>query len=79
MSGYEGYYASIFYRYFTAPGLDVIAEDTTNKGRRLLLNRNVGARRTAISDIAVIAPALTQRPNPKLRCLPCGMFFTGIK
>lgn len=33
ISGYEGYYASVFYCYFTALGLDVRAEDTTNKGR----------------------------------------------
>ncbi len=33
ISEYEGYYASIFYSYFTAAGLDVTAEDTTNKGR----------------------------------------------
>jgi len=30
---YEGYYASVFYCYFTALGLDVTAEDTTNHGR----------------------------------------------
>ncbi len=30
---YEGYYASVFYCYFTALGLDVTAEDTTNNGR----------------------------------------------
>jgi len=33
ISGYEGYYASVFYCYFAALGLDVIPEDTTNKGR----------------------------------------------
>ena len=33
LSQYEGYYASIFYCYFTAIGLDVTAEDTTNHGR----------------------------------------------
>jgi len=33
ISHYEGYYASIFYCYFTALGLNVIAEDTTNHGR----------------------------------------------
>ncbi|MFZ2959575.1 MAG: AAA family ATPase [Candidatus Ozemobacteraceae bacterium] len=33
LAGYEGYYASIFYCYFTALGLDVIAEDATNKGK----------------------------------------------
>lgn len=30
---YEGYYASVFYAYFTALGLDVRAEDPTSKGR----------------------------------------------
>ncbi len=33
LSNYEGYYASIFYSYFTALGYNVIAEDTTNKGK----------------------------------------------
>lgn len=33
ISEYEGYYASVFYAYFTATGLDVTAEDTTNHGR----------------------------------------------
>jgi hypothetical protein len=30
---YEGYYASVFYSYFAALGLDIILEDTTNYGR----------------------------------------------
>jgi len=30
---YEGYYASVFYTYFTALGLDVCVEDATNHGR----------------------------------------------
>lgn len=33
LTEYEGYYASIFYCYFTALGLNVTAEDTTNHGR----------------------------------------------
>jgi hypothetical protein len=33
LAGYEGYYASIFYCYFTALGLDVRVEDATNYGR----------------------------------------------
>lgn len=32
LAGYEGYYSSIFYCYFTALGLDVTAEDSTNYG-----------------------------------------------
>ena len=30
---YEGYYASVFYSYFAALGLDVIVEDSTSHGR----------------------------------------------
>ena len=33
MNEYEGYYASIFYCYLAALGVDVIGEDTTNRGR----------------------------------------------
>ncbi len=33
LADYEGYYASVFYCYFTALGLDVTAEDATNHGR----------------------------------------------
>ncbi len=33
LSGFEGYYASIFYSYFAALGLDITVEDSTNRGR----------------------------------------------
>jgi len=33
LADYEGYYASVFYCYFKALGLDVTAEDTTSHGR----------------------------------------------
>jgi len=33
MANYEGYYCSIVYCYFVALGLDVTAEDSTNRGR----------------------------------------------
>ncbi len=33
LENYEGYYASIFYSYFAALGLDIRVEDSTNKGR----------------------------------------------
>ena len=33
LAGFEGYYASIFYSYFAALGLDITLEDTTNHGR----------------------------------------------
>ena len=33
LSGYEGYYASIFYAYFTSTGFDVRVEDATSQGK----------------------------------------------
>lgn len=33
LANFEGYYASIFYSYFAAMGLDIRVEDCTNKGR----------------------------------------------
>ena len=33
IADYEGYYASVFYSYFAALGLDVIVEDSSNHGR----------------------------------------------
>ena len=30
---FEGFYCSMFYTFFTSIGLDIVAEDTTNKGR----------------------------------------------
>ena len=33
LSGYEGYYASVFYAYFVSAGFDVRAEDTTSHGK----------------------------------------------
>ena len=41
---YEGYYASVFYSYFAALGLDIRLEDITNKGRidmAVLFNQQV--------------------------------------
>jgi len=33
ISRYEGYYASVFYSYFAALGLDIVLEDATHQGR----------------------------------------------
>jgi hypothetical protein len=33
LAGFEGHYASVFYSYFAALGLDIRVEDTTNHGR----------------------------------------------
>ena len=39
IAGYEGYYASVFYAYFAALGLDVIPEDSSRLGRLDLMVR----------------------------------------
>jgi len=44
ISDYEGYYASVFYAYLSASGLDIIAEDVTNLGRidlTIKINNNI--------------------------------------
>ena len=44
IASYEGYYASVFYSYFAALGLDVTVEDSTSHGRldmAVRFNRNV--------------------------------------
>ena len=44
ISNYEGYYASVFYAYLSASGLDIIAEDVTNLGRidlTIKINNNI--------------------------------------
>ena len=33
IAGYEGYYASVFYSYFAALGLDIVVEDSSSRGR----------------------------------------------
>ena len=33
IADYEGFYASVFYSYFAALGLDVVVEESTNRGR----------------------------------------------
>ncbi|MCI5130626.1 MAG: hypothetical protein D3904_03690 [Candidatus Electrothrix sp. EH2] len=44
ISSYEGYFASVMYAYLASLGLDIIAEDVTNKGRidlTVRLDRNI--------------------------------------
>ena len=44
ISNYEGYYASVFYAYLSASGLDITAEDVTSLGRidlTIKLNNNI--------------------------------------
>ena len=43
IAGYEGYYASVFYSYFAALGLDVVVEDSSSHGRLDMAVRFAGS------------------------------------
>ena len=43
IAGYEGYYASVFYSYFAALGLDVVVEDSSSHGRLDIAVRFAGS------------------------------------
>jgi hypothetical protein len=54
---YEGFYASVFYAYFCALGLDVKAEDTTNHGR--IDMRVIFAKRCYIFEFKLVEASNT--------------------
>lgn len=63
LANYEGYYASIFYCYFTALGLDVRAEDVTNHGQvdlTVFLENNVYVFEFKVIEISEAGSALAQ-------------------
>ena len=60
---YEGYYASIFYSYFAALGLDIRLEDTTHHGRidmTVLFNAQVYLFEFKVVELAPQGKALQQ-------------------
>ena len=60
---YEGYYASIFYSHFTALGMEVRVEDTTNHGRidmTVLFNHNVYIFEFKVEELTPSGKALQQ-------------------
>lgn len=60
---YEGYYASVFYSYFAALGLDVVVEDSSNHGRldmALRFNRHVYLFEFKVVELAPQGKALEQ-------------------
>ena len=63
LAGYEGYYASIFYSYFAALGLDLRLEDPTSFGRidlTLLFNGQVFLFEFKVVELAPHGQALQQ-------------------
>jgi hypothetical protein len=63
LASFEGYYASIFYSYFAALGLDIRLEDTTNHGRidmAVLFNGEVLLFEFKVVELAPQGRALQQ-------------------
>ncbi|MCW2311721.1 PD-(D/E)XK nuclease domain-containing protein, partial [Rhodoferax antarcticus] len=63
LSGFEGYYASIFYSYFAALGLDIRLEEATNQGRidmTVLFNQQVFLFEFKVVELNPAGQALQQ-------------------
>ena len=63
IAGYEGYYASVFYSYFAALGLDITVEDSSSHGRldmAVLFNDHVYLFEFKVVEMASAGAALAQ-------------------
>ena len=63
IADYEGYYASVFYSYFAALGLDITVEDSSSHGRldmAVLFNNNVYLFEFKVVEMASAGAALAQ-------------------
>ena len=68
MAGYEGYYCSIVYCYFTAIGLDVRVEESTNHGQldmAVLFNENTYIFEFKVNELTDSSRALAQIKEKK--------------
>ena len=68
IANYEGYYASVFYSYFAALGLDITVEDSSSHGcldMAVLFNGNVYLFEFKVVEMAPKAAAMAQL---KTRC-----------
>ena len=63
IAGYEGYYASVFYSYFAALGLDITVEDSSSHGRLDMVvrfNDNVYLFEFKVVELAPEGAAMAQ-------------------
>ena len=86
IAGYEGYYASVFYSYFAALGLDIRVEDSSNHGRldmAVLFNNNVYLFEFKVVEMASAGAALAQlqerRYADKYRALGQPIHLIGVE
>ena len=86
IAGYEGYYASVFYSYFAALGLDIRVEDSSSHGRldmAVLFNNNVYLFEFKVVELASAGAALAQlkerRYADKYRALGQPIHLIGVE
>ena len=86
IAGYEGYYASVFYSYFAALGLDIRVEDSSNHGRldmAVLFNDHVYLFEFKVVELASAGAALAQLKErcyaDKYRGLGQPMYLIGVE
>ena len=83
---YEGYYASVFYSYFAALGLDIRVEDSSSHGRldmAVLFNNNVYLFEFKVVELSSAGAALAQlkerRYADKYRALGQPIHLIGVE
>jgi hypothetical protein len=86
MANYEGYYASVFYSYFAALGLNVTVEDSTNHGRidmTLQFNQGVYIFEFKVIELAPKGKAMQQLKDKayadKYRALKQPIYLIGVE
>ena len=86
IAGYEGYYASVFYSYFAALGLDIRVEDSSSHGRldmAVLFNSHVYLFEFKVVEMASAGAALAQlkerRYADKYRALGQPIYLIGVE
>ena len=86
IAGYEGYYASVFYSYFAALGLDIRVEDSSSHGRldmAVLFNNNVYLFEFKVVELSSAGAALAQlkerRYADKYRALGQPIHLIGVE
>ncbi len=86
IANYEGYYASVFYSYFAALGLDITVEDSSSHGRldmAVLFNAHVYLFEFKVVELSSSGAALTQLQErcyaDKYRALEQPMYLIGVE
>ena len=86
IANYEGYYASVFYSYFAALGLDIRVEDSSSHGRldmAVLFNSYVYLFEFKVVELASAGAAMAQLKErcyaDKYRALGQPMYLIGVE